>query len=230
MMVRRPIGILLAGMAVTLVVAAAATALDGFVSASPSQAAMSARDALGSSGASASVGLGGTPSAASGIPQGVPATLEGLPVDSVSEAIVIRDSGSSQRIAVAGWFEAFAVPCPMRPDAVEPYEDCAVDFTWLLAAPEQLSVMNADGSGEIHPPIGPGINPIIDRSPNAAPELLVAIGHFNDSGAWACPAGDRRARCAARFIVEEVPWSASPAPPGSASSPERQPLRSASAR
>jgi hypothetical protein len=126
---------------------------------------------------------------------------------SVPEAIDVRDSGAANEIAVGGWFAYSPVPCPAIPDAQPPLESCIASFTWLMRDPEQLEQLASDGSGSIHPPVGPAISLVFDQATVPAlgslPEQMVLVGHFNDPRAQECPAGTRRAACAARFVIDE---------------------------
>ncbi len=148
-------------------------------------------------------------------PSSVPSEVDGLEVLSVQEALARRAAGSSDRIAVFGWAVRFFVPCPQPPDAYQPLESCVYRFTWLMATPEQLSVMNPDGSGSIHPPLGPAFNTTYDPLEPAVPQAVVVIGRFNDPRSAQCPAGARRDACARLFVVEGAAWlgPTSSAPP-----------------
>jgi hypothetical protein len=141
---------------------------------------------------------------------GLSGTNATAPVLSVADAVSVRDGGVDQReIAVGGWFAAFAVPCPAPPEgAYGPLEDCAINFTWLMAAPEQLSEIDASGAGSIHPPAGPALNPVTDWRPANAdtPQAVVFVGHFDDPNAAHCLPADRQ-RCADRFVVDQVAWT-----------------------
>ena len=135
----------------------------------------------------------GPGAATAATPSDVPAEVDGLEVLSLTAALSKRDAGSSDRIAVFGWAVRFFVPCPQPPDAYQPLESCVYRFTWLMAAPEQLSITNADGSGSIHPPVGPAVNTTFDPPDPAVPQAVVVIGRFNDPRSAQCPAGSRRA-------------------------------------
>jgi hypothetical protein len=143
----------------------------------------------------------------------VPGSSGLQPVLSVRDAIGVRDGESAPReIAVGGWFVLNPVPCPLLPNGTSQLEDCIADYTWLMASPEDLSSHASDGSGSIHPPVGPGINPIlawVDWLPptDGRPIPVVFAGHFHDSRASGCPAGDRRTRCEERFVVDSIVWA-----------------------
>ena len=149
-------------------------------------------------------------------------TLRPAPADapvtpmSLEEAIGIRDQrDATLEIAVGGWFARNVVPCPQRPDAQSPLEDCINDFTWLMANPEQLNTIASDGSGSIRAPSGPAISVVFGNRevPDwREPIYLVLIGHFRDPRAESCPAGDRRVACEKRFVMDTVLDVGGPSP------------------
>ena len=113
---------------------------------------------------------------------------------------------------VAGWFAFNPVPCPARPGATSPLENCGADFAWLMESPEQLHVLNPDGSGSINPPKGPAVNVVtgfVDAGlpSDGQPLAVVVQGHFRDERASECPAGERRDRCDALFVLDTVAWT-----------------------
>ena len=153
------------------------------------------------------------------VPSGSPSTLT-TPVTTpgpndtksvlpVAQALEIREATTDERqIAVGGWLASFPVPCAQIPDATI-FETCAVAFTWLMAAPEQLRSLQSDGSGAIRPPSGPGFNvalAFVDWVPPAgdAPTYVALAGHFHDRRAAACGDGERRAHCEDVFVVDSV--------------------------
>lgn len=144
-----------------------------------------------------------------GTPATAPSSNESQSVLSVAEALKIRETTTEEReIAVGGWLASFPVPCAQIPDATM-FETCAVAFTWLMAAPEQLRDLQPDGSGAIHPPTGPGFNValvFVDWLPPAgdAPIRAAFVGHFHDRRADACGGGERRAHCEDVFVVDSV--------------------------
>jgi hypothetical protein len=149
----------------------------------------------------------------------VPGSDRPQPVLSVAEAIEIRDAGTSREIAVGGWFTSNPVPCPGSDVDMRSLEDCAIDYTWLMASPEDLRLEglgNETSSGlyVIRDPIGPAINAVLryvdwPEPPGGQVSPVVFVGHFHDTRAADCPAGERHDRCEARFVVDEVAWTAS---------------------
>jgi hypothetical protein len=142
-------------------------------------------------------------------PLTTPGTNQTQSVLSVAQALEIRETTTDEReIAVGGWLASFPVPCAQIPDATM-FETCAVAFTWLMAAPEQLRSLQSDGSGAIHPPKGSGFNLallFVDWVPPAgdAPTYVALTGHFHDRRASACAEGKRRAHCEDVFVVDSV--------------------------
>lgn len=139
-----------------------------------------------------------------------------LPVISVSDALQIRGRGAdSSEIAVSGWFVKNVVPCPERPGATTSLEQCIADFTWLMAAPEQLSTTDATGAGSVHAPTGPAFNVsgVFQPAEPGVAEPVVLIGHFDDAQAATCLPADRRL-CADRFVLDQVAWTTGSLPDG----------------
>jgi len=142
-----------------------------------------------------------------------PGTSAPIAVTSVDQAVGVRDSGvDTATVAVGGWFVRNVVPCAAHPGN-SPLESCVVDFTWLMAAPEQLSVTDASGAGSIHQPVGPAINVVTDfrAAHEGTPEAVVLIGHFDDAQSSACAVLDVQL-CRDRFVATAVAWTAETLP------------------
>jgi hypothetical protein len=128
---------------------------------------------------------------------------------SVAQALEIRDTTTDElEIAVGGWFVSYPFPCAQIPDA-SVFETCAVAFTWLMAAPEQLRSLPPEGDGAVHPPKGPGFNMALafvdwDMPAGDPPTYVAFVGHFHDRRAAACGEGERRAHCEDVFVVDSV--------------------------
>jgi hypothetical protein len=138
----------------------------------------------------------------------MPDQAQNLTVQSAADAIAVRDRGvDSSELAVSGWFERNVVPCALRVDNAE-LDKCSYDFTWLMAAPEQLSVTDATGAGSVHAPVGPAINLVTDWLPAkmGVPEQVALFGHFDDPAAARC-SPDRQQVCRDRFVVDLVAWT-----------------------
>lgn len=148
-----------------------------------------------------------------------PAEAGGLPVLTVRAAMDVRAADDRRDIAVAGWFQQpFPMSCPAPAPPSEPFLEgnCSVHFTWLMADPETIVRVRADGA-EGSRPVGPAINPIFDGpdtdwarplppSGDAIPTPVVLIGHFDDPRAAGCQPEARRA-CRDLLVVTAVPWA-----------------------
>jgi hypothetical protein len=139
-------------------------------------------------------------------------TTFGLPVLSVSGALLVRDGGVDDReVAVHGFLSGrMLMSCPFIPHSPNPTElRCADSFTWLMSAPESV-VKRTSNSVTMHGPAGPALKPglalvdttgAISDSDVATPVLF--IGHFDDRRAEFC-AVDVRHTCADTFIVDRI--------------------------
>ena len=150
-------------------------------------------------------------------PPRFPATILGVDVLTVPEAIEVRDRGDATEIAVAGWYQQ---PPPLR-CGVESATgssdgDCTSEYQWLLANPEwpfgtpRQPLTLAD-------PTGPAISVVfedIDMSwasasaaedPRQGPTPVVFVGHFGVVRGASCTES-RIERCRERFVVDQVPW------------------------
>lgn len=158
-----------------------------------------------------------------------PATVFGLPIISVSDAIAMRDAAVDDReIAVRGWFlPSPPVSCPMPLDrptsALQP--NCPDQFVWLTQQPESLTTSEPDSLSN-RPPTGPAIHPDLDlidlrwtpRQPMSGPRIpteVVFVGHFDDRRAHLCPVAEEKA-CRDRFVVDRVDQVAGQTQPMSA--------------
>jgi hypothetical protein len=153
---------------------------------------------------------------------GFPTTVGGLPVTSVSEAILDRDADLSGEIAVAGWYQEPPILfCPYMPPSAVPFleRDCSISFRGFMEAPESIIQVTTTGGSKSTSgtgPIGPAFNAVfptvappaahpLPTSGGSTPTKAILIGHFNDPRAslcsWATPQ-----QCRDRFVVDAVPW------------------------
>jgi hypothetical protein len=132
----------------------------------------------------------------------------------VSDALARRDLRlDDTELTVEGYASAPAAPisCPMIRPELPALDQCPNTFTWLS---EQASQPSADET--ITPPAGPAFNmllqpeTILQIRPGSKPVQIVALGHFDDHRASACPA-DQVERCQKNFIVDAI---FEPADPG----------------
>lgn len=138
-----------------------------------------------------------------------PAEVLGLPVMTVEEAIVLRDTGRDDReIAVRGWLPPRrAVRCraPEPSFFLEP--SCQDAFSALTSDRQVLTSSPPDGAfpavemDDIVWPTGP-----TDASSQIRATEVVVVGHFDDRRAgWCDPA--RIDVCRDRFVVDRVEWA-----------------------
>jgi hypothetical protein len=147
-----------------------------------------------------------------------PVEIDGLPVISVSGAILDRETDLSGELAIAGWFQASPrLFCPFVAQVAVPFMEggCEIRGTWLMETPESIMKVTSIGvSGG--PPAGPAINPVFptvappaDRPQpiqgGSIPTKVIMIGHFNDRRASLC-SREAPQVCLGRFVVDAVPW------------------------
>jgi hypothetical protein len=152
---------------------------------------------------------------------GVPVTIDGLPIITVSQALAAREAGDSGELAVGGWFsEAPVHPCPAplaedgklaQPHPFEFY--CRVN-EWALAERREsvadVVVENQAISAALRQIAGPWFQPVLEGNAREeifggdrdtwVPVLVVLIGHFGDPDALTCPP-DVVQTCLERFVA-----------------------------
>jgi len=151
-----------------------------------------------------------------------PVEIDGLPVISVSQAIINRETDLSGELAIAGWYQE-PIPrfCAFIPPVAVPFleGDCAIARRWFMEAPESiLQVPTTNGGTQIggDGPLGPAINPVFPTvgvppphplpvQGGSTPTKAILIGHFNDARASLC-SRDAPQTCLGRFVVDAVPW------------------------
>jgi len=153
-----------------------------------------------------------------------PTKVANLPVETVDDAILVREASASTELAIAGWFQWPLSPafCPFVAANRVPWlvGDCNTDATWLMDSPESLWSSEPGQGGTYtvtgHAPTGPAVNvtfpglafPPVHPLPDpgtSQPTPMVVVGHFNDLRALACPL-DRVATCDRRFVVDAIAW------------------------
>jgi len=153
---------------------------------------------------------------------GFPTNAGGLPVLSVSQAIIDRKSDLSGELAIAGWYQEPSPRfCPFTPWGAVPFieDDCTIRGRWFMEAPESLIEVTRTpdstgfaGSG----PLGPAFNAVfptvvrpldhpLPKQGGSTPTKAILIGHFNDPRGSLC-SRDTPAMCLGRFVVDAVPW------------------------
>ena len=167
------------------------------------------------------------PSAAPAI-GGVPKTVDGLTVQTVSQALAAEASGSLQGdglVAVEGWIDPMPIPmCPYEP-AHPALEDSCTSRKLLLTETRQELVIiettsdsttisaNAPAAPYLYARelAGANVDSLLPdmADPNTAanyrPIQGVLVGHFHDARVAECSA-DQRASCDSAFVVDQLAW------------------------
>jgi len=176
----------------------------------------------------AGLALRSTPAPAA--PEGVPKTVDGLAVMTVSQALAADASGgqpSDGLVAVGGWFNpipAHSCPAPMASFSPAALEDtCTARKLLLTETKQELVVIEAGGAGTMittippaapflyaREPAGSYVDPLLpaggfDDPSMYRPLQVVLVGHFHDPRAALCSA-DQRAACESAFVVDRLAW------------------------
>ncbi len=152
--------------------------------------------------------------------RGFPSQVSGLPVLSVAQAADKVNAGEAdgQAIAVAGYYNALALPCPAPNRYIGPLERWC-DYVAFTDAPgdAQLCTSSAN-STSCHQPtatnLGPFFmpesgqpNPWMNSGPNAGdPVPFVLIGHAGDPREWQCT-DMTLDECSHAFVVDRIAWA-----------------------
>jgi hypothetical protein len=142
-------------------------------------------------------------------------------VITVARADELLRSGKldGQAVAVAGYFDRVALPCPYPGRYIGPLESWC-DFDALTDTPAGARLCQPEGSNGVscHQPTGTYLSPFFmtETSGNAGswltggatgePAALVLIGHAGDPRQWQCTAATQ-AQCAKGFVVDRVAWA-----------------------
>jgi len=171
-----------------------------------------------------------------------PSEIAGLPVISVAHAVELLGSGrlDGRAVAVAGYYDEVALPCPMPGRYIGPLEDWCrmVAFTDTRAG-AQLCRSDGTNGMSCGEPSGANLAPFFmtETSGDASswltagatgePAALVLIGHAGDARQWQCAAATQAA-CASAFVVDRVAWAAghdvAPAAPQTGSQQSGKPI------
>lgn len=169
----------------------------------------------------------GSPASGSALPTSqppdatFPSEVAGLPVISVAHAVELLRSGKldGQAVAVAGYYDEMALPCPYPGRYIGPLEDWCrfVAFTDTRAGAQLCQSSGANGMS-CSQPSGTNLAPFFmsETSGDARswltggatgdPAALVLIGHASDARQWQCTAGTQAA-CANAFVVDRIAWA-----------------------
>ncbi len=173
---------------------------------------------------SPSGGVSASPSAiASPLPSAgtFPSEVAGLTVLSVASADELLRSGKldGQAVAVAGYYNAMALPCPYPGRYIGPLEGWCrlVAFTDTRAGAQLCQSNGGNGMG-CSQPSGTNLAPFFmaEASGDALswlaggatgePAALVLIGHAGDARQWQCTAA-AQAKCAGALVVDRIAWA-----------------------
>jgi len=150
-----------------------------------------------------------------------PSEVAGLPVISVARAVELLGSGKLDglAVAVAGYYNSMALPCPYPGRYIGPLEDWCrlVAFTDTRASARLCQPMGSNGTS-CSQPSGISLAPFFmsETSGDAGswltggatgePAALVLIGHAGDARQWQCTAVTQ-AQCARAFVVDRIAWA-----------------------
>ena len=163
------------------------------------------------------------PAGATGKPHDAtfPSMVAGLPVMSVADTVELLRAGKldGQAVAVAGYYNSMALPCPYPGRYIGPLEGWCrlVAFTDTRASAQLCTPMGTNGSS-CSEPSGTNLAPffVSETSGNAGswltggatgePAALVLIGHAGDARQWQCTATTQD-QCASAFVVDRIAWA-----------------------
>jgi hypothetical protein len=152
---------------------------------------------------------------------GIPGTVEGLPVMSVSEVLSERASGAltGGSVAVGGFWSSGVerLACAPAPDAGE-LEITCYDGQYGITEFDE-AIFATDRSGDVRIATGPHLTPFVSdeiaethglfalpviNGQRYPPVPIVIVGHFGDRRADTCPAAAKQL-CLDRLVVERIP-------------------------
>jgi hypothetical protein len=156
--------------------------------------------------------------------QAEPATVDGLPVQTVSQALAAEKSGAivgDSLVAIKGWYDpTFPFGCPAETPGPALVDTCASRKLFVSENPERLVEFQGNGvSGQQTPsgtyiaalePDGSYVGsllPVSDQSSPGSydPSPVVIVGHFHDLRAANCGA-DQKAACDSAFVIDQLAW------------------------
>jgi hypothetical protein len=179
-----------------------------------------------SAGATTSPSMGVSASPSATVPPlpsagAVPSEVAGLPVISVARADEMLRSGKldGQAVAVAGYYNAMALPCAYPGRYIGPLEGwCRLVAFTDTRATAQLCQPEGSNGMSCSQPSGTNLAPFFmtETSGGAGsyqtggasgePAAMVLIGHAGDARQWQCTAATQ-AQCASAFVVDRIAWA-----------------------
>jgi hypothetical protein len=173
----------------------------------------------------AGLALRSTPASSPAI-GGLPKTVDGLTVETVSQALAAEASGSPQGdglIAVEGWLNPMPLPgCPYESPHPALEDSCTSRKLLLTETRQELVIIETTSDSttiSANAPAAPylyarelagvSIDSLPggdDTKPNTyRPLQAVLVGHFHDARAAECGA-DQRASCDSAFVADQLAW------------------------
>jgi hypothetical protein len=156
--------------------------------------------------------------------QALPATVDGLPVQTVSQALAAEKSGAivgDSLVAVQGWYDpTFAFGCPAETPGPALVDTCASRKLFVSENKERLVAFNGNEVSGRQAPSGPYlaalepdgsyVGPLLPVSDQSSPGSydplpVVIVGHFHDVRAADCPS-DQKAACDSAFVIDRLAW------------------------
>ena len=150
-----------------------------------------------------------------------PSEVAGLPVISVASADELLRSGKldGQAVAVAGFYNSMALPCPYPGRYIGPLEGWCryVAFTDTRSTAQLCQPVGSNGTS-CSQPSGTNLAPFfmtetsgdlgsfLTGGATGEPAALVLIGHAGDARQWQCTAATQ-AQCASAFVVDRIAWA-----------------------
>ena len=157
---------------------------------------------------------------------GVPTTVDGLPVMTVSQALAAEPNAGDGLVAIEGWVDPMPLhSCPAPQSSTGALEDaCTSDEILLTETRQELVVIaSLDGGNSItasrptapylyaHQMAGADVNSLLphtadpSKAANYRPLRAVIVGHFHDARAADCST-DQRSACDAALVVDQLAW------------------------
>ena len=173
----------------------------------------------------AGLALRSTPASSPAI-GGLPKTVDGLTVETVSQVLAAEASGSPQGdglIAVEGWLNPMPLPgCPYESPHPALEDSCTSRKLLLTETRQELVIIETTSDSttiSANAPAAPylyarelagvSIDSLPggdDTKPNTyRPLQAVLVGHFHDARAAECGA-DQRASCDSAFVADQLAW------------------------
>ena len=173
----------------------------------------------------AGLALRSTPASSPAI-GGLPKTVDGLTVETVSQALAAEAGGSPQGdglIAVEGWLNPMPLPgCPYESPHPALEDSCTSRKLLLTETRQELVIIETTSDSttiSANAPAAPylyarelagvSIDSLPggdDTKPNTyRPLQAVLVGHFHDARAAECGA-DQRASCDSAFVADQLAW------------------------